>query len=161
MVSHIFQKVVRRKVEFYKCSRGLGCGAYYNGQLVYFPWPNHWHQSNIIRDVTFLELIPVVLSVVIWGKYWITTTKILIDVDNISLLAILNKQTSKDKSVMGLIRSFVWHAMKHNIIFRAVYIAGSNNDIPDVISRKQSIILLILLHFFSISGLAYATSVIH
>ena len=44
-------------------------------ELVAFPWPNLWHQSNIIRDVSFLELIPVVLSVVIWGKYWITTTK--------------------------------------------------------------------------------------
>ncbi|XP_041368574.1 uncharacterized protein LOC121382952 [Gigantopelta aegis] len=114
----------------------LGCGAYFNGQWVYFQWPSHWRGSKIMKDITFLELVPVVLSMAIWGER-LANCKILFHVDNMALVSILNKQTSKDKHVMNLIRPFVYYAMRNNIIFRAVHVAGSYNCIADAISRKQ------------------------
>jgi hypothetical protein len=31
-------------------------------------WPSEWEQENILKDITYLELRPIVLSVVFIGK---------------------------------------------------------------------------------------------
>jgi hypothetical protein len=29
-----------------------------------------WEQGNILKDITYLELIPIALSVYLWGNQW-------------------------------------------------------------------------------------------
>ena len=82
-------------LELYTDSAGSsGCGAYFQGQWAYFEWPLHWRNSAISKDITFLELVPIVLSLCIWGQN-IKAKEIIMHVDNMALVEVFNKQSSK------------------------------------------------------------------
>ena len=53
------------------------------------------------------------------------------------MVEIINKQTSKDRSIMVLLRHFVLCTLKYNILFRAKHIAGCINRESDTLSRLQ------------------------
>lgn len=117
-------------------SADLGCGAYFSGRWVFWSWLPEWKDSGILKDVTFLEMIPILIAVKVWGPM-LVNKKILFRVDNLALVHILNKQTSKSKRIMDLIRQFVLHNMKNNIIWRSVHISGLENGLADAISRRE------------------------
>lgn len=114
----------------------IGCGAYFSGEWVHMPWPDSWIKSEVERDITFLEFVPIVLAMSIWGSR-LRNKKIKFFVDNLALVEILNKQTSKSKRVMSLMRPFVLYTMQNNIIFRSHHILGALNSISDSISRQE------------------------
>ena len=117
-------------------SAGLGCGAYFSGEWVYFSWPMNWIKGGILKDITFLEFVPVVLAMAIWG-HMLQNKKIIFNIDNMALVEILNSQTSKSKRIMYLMRPFVLYTLKNNTIFRGKHIKGQFNEIADAISRQQ------------------------
>ena len=86
--------------------------------------------------ITLLELFPIVLAVFLWGikmknhKIWLYT-------DNLALVEVLNKQRSKEKKVMILIRRLVLKCMQYNILFKSKHISGVKNDLADSLSRLQ------------------------
>ena len=86
--------------------------------------------------MTFLELIPVVIAVEIWG-HLLEKKKVVFHIDNLALVSIINKQTSKSKRTMELVRRLVLKLMLNNVVFKAKHIASVDNDIADSISRKQ------------------------
>lgn len=49
----------------------------------------------------------------------------------------INKQTSKEKSIMRLIRRLVLATLSYNIHFRAKHIPGKHNVTADRLSRFQ------------------------
>ena len=55
--------------------------------------------------------------------------------DNQAVVEIINRQTSKDRSVMALLRHFVLCTLKYNILFRARHIAGRVNRESNALSR--------------------------
>ena len=57
--------------------------------------------------------------------------------DNQAVVEIINKQTSKDRSIMVLLRHFVLCTLKYNILFHAKHIAGCINRKSDALSRIQ------------------------
>ena len=57
--------------------------------------------------------------------------------DNSSLVDIINKQTSKHKIVMILIRDMVLTTLKFNIFFTTRHLPGKLNERADLISRFQ------------------------
>ena len=57
--------------------------------------------------------------------------------DNAALVEIINKQTSKHKSVMVLLRDLVLSCLRYNILFRARHVPGLQNSQADYISRFQ------------------------
>lgn len=70
------------------------CGAYFSGQWIHFPWPETWIESDILKDITFLEFFSVVLKRAVWGNRP-KNKKIKFNIDNLALVEILNSQTSK------------------------------------------------------------------
>ena len=58
-------------------------------------------------------------------------------IDNSALVSIVNRQSSKSKRVMMLIRRMVLLLLKYNIMFKAQHIIGKENNIADSLSRKQ------------------------
>jgi len=89
----------------------LGCGACFRGRWVQFKWPCSWSGTNILKDITLLELVPIVLALSMWSSHFMNN-KIIFRVDNKALTDILNKRTSKSKRIMSLLRphSFQVHA---------------------------------------------------
>lgn len=114
----------------------LGAGAYFAPHWVQYKWPNSWVNTPILRDMTVLELIPVVLALLIWGSE-LQNKKLIFRIDNSALVATLNKRTSKSKSVMKLVRPLVFLTMRYNIQFKAMHIEGLHNSIADSLSRFQ------------------------
>lgn len=114
----------------------LGCGCYFAGQWAFFQWPKIWGNSKVLTDITFLEMVPVLLAVMLWGDR-LRNMKIVLRIDNEALVHVINKQSCKSKRTMILLRKFILLAMKHSIIFRAMHISTTSNFIADSISRKQ------------------------
>ncbi|VDH91303.1 Hypothetical predicted protein [Mytilus galloprovincialis] len=101
----------------------LGCGAFFQGSWVQFRWLETWKDLQIMRNMSFLELVPVVLAMYLWAEN-LKNKKILFNIDNLALVSIVNKRSSKDKQIMKLIRPFVLLTMMNNIQFKAVHIEG-------------------------------------
>jgi len=81
---------------------GTEGAAYLSGEWVFFQWPENWVKSDIIGNITFLEFVPVVLAMSVWG-HKLQNKKIIFNIDNMSLVHILNSQTSKSKAVMNVV----------------------------------------------------------
>ena len=86
--------------------------------------------------VNILELYPIILAVYLFGKHW-QNKNILFMCDNLSIVHCINKQTSKDKTIMHMLRIIVLQALKHNFCFAAKHISGKSNTVCDYISRFQ------------------------
>ena len=114
----------------------LGCGAYFCGRWAQFRWPSSWKNLPILRNMSFLELIPVVLALYLWSDI-LQAKKILFHIDNLALVGIINKRTSKDKQIMKLVRPLVLLTMLNDIQLKARYINTTQNSITDALSRFQ------------------------
>ena len=126
-------------IDMYTDSSGnpnLGCGGYCDGRWFYWQWPKDWDES-VFREMTFLELVPILIAVKIWGMEVLQNKKIIMHVDNQALVSVINKQSSKSKAVMKLVRPMVLYLLKFNVLFRAQHILGKQNNIADALSRKQ------------------------
>ena len=73
-----------------------------------------WKSSSLMSDITFLELVPIVLAMCLF-KTQFCDKKILFHTDNKALVEILNKKSSKSKQVMQLVRPLILMAMLNNI----------------------------------------------
>lgn len=113
-------------------AKSLGYGAIYGSSWLYGLFPREWQSLNI----TFLELYPIVLAVHIWGHLW-ENHSIIFHTDNEGLVSILNSKTSRDTDIMCLVRALVLECMKHNILFRSMFVRGSDNTLADCLSRQQ------------------------
>jgi len=67
--------------------------------------------------------------------------------DNQAVVEIINRQTSKDRSVMALLRHFALCTLKYNNLFRARHIAGRVNRESNALSRLQEIQITSLLYY--------------
>ena len=65
-----------------------------------------------------------------------SNSNILFLCDNKAVTDIINKQSSKDKIVMNIIRPLVMEAIQYNMLL-AKHISGKSNILPDRISRFQ------------------------
>lgn len=117
-------------------SPDLGCGAVLRNEWVRFPWPEGLASKLVMSDITFLKFVPVVLAVSIWGRR-LANRKVILNVDNLTLVSVLNKHASKSKRIMDLMRQFVLVGTVHNLTVKAERIAGNVNTVAETISRKQ------------------------
>lgn len=112
-----------------------GCGSYFQGKWVYLGWPS-WFSTEILKDITYLEMVPIALSVYIWGNLF-NKKKILIHSDNMGVVEILNRNTSKSLRVMTLVRHIVYWSLLGNFHIKGKFVNGYKNVLADSISRKN------------------------
>ena len=110
----------------------LGYGAIYGSYWCYGSFPEQCRHLNI----TLLELYPIVVAVSIWG-HLMENHCVRFFTDNLALVHILNRQTSKDKQIMQLVRKLVLACLKHNILFQSSHVPGCQNELADTLSRLQ------------------------
>lgn len=116
-------------------NKECGCGAYFQGKWCFLKWPSDL-TPEVLRDITYLELIPIMLALSVWGHLF-QRKKILFRTDNNALVAIINNRSSKNNKVMNLVRQLVLFTLRYGIQFRAMHISTSKNVITDAISRLQ------------------------
>lgn len=93
-----------------------------------------WSDAMKHYQIAIKELFPIVLALEHWGEK-LRDSKVLFLSDNSAVVEIINKQTSKDKVLMKLIRRFVLAALRFNVYFRAKHILGKYNVVADRLSR--------------------------
>ena len=111
----------------------LGFGAVFGKRWIQAAYPLNWQAYHI----TVLELYPIYVMMTIFGQL-MKNSNILFHCDNSAVVAIINKQSSKDKTIMGIVRPLVMQLIKHNINLRSIHIPGVDNLLPDKISRFQT-----------------------
>jgi hypothetical protein len=126
-------------IEFFTDSAGgkqRGFGIYFQGRWAQANWPNEWAENGTLADITFLELFPVVVAISIWGLH-LRNKKLTFNIDNKSVVYIINRKSSKSPRVMALVRTLVLQTLIHNIVIKAVHIPGKLNSIADSLSRSD------------------------
>lgn len=116
--------------------KSKGCGAFYDGKWTHLLWPERWQDTSLLRDITYLELIPIALAIFLWGHEF-QNKKVLFYSDNAAIVSILNSKTSKSESVLSLLRFVVYCSLKMNIEIKALHIFSKENKLADLISRGQ------------------------
>lgn len=110
----------------------LGFGGVVGTQWFAIRWSDDWLSYHI----TFKECFPIVVAIEIWGNQ-LRNKRVTFFTDNIAVVYIINKHTSKHKLIMKLVHRFVLLILKYNIFFKASHIAGINNTTADHLSRLQ------------------------
>ncbi|KAK3101834.1 hypothetical protein FSP39_006695 [Pinctada imbricata] len=120
-------------IRFYTDASGsLGYAAVFGSKWLVGSW--FGSMSNL--QIAVKELFPIVLSLEIWGNC-LCNRKVLFMSDNMAVVQIINKQSSKDKTLMRLVRRLVLTCLRNNIFFKAKHIPGKSNIIADRLSRFQ------------------------
>ena len=118
---------------FTDSSQSLGAGAVWGNYWFSIPWPSQWWLS---QNITFLELVPIVLALETWGHHF-KNKCVFLNTDNLALVYVINKQSSKEDLVRILVCRLVIAALKFNILLKAVHIPGHFNTLSDCLSRLQ------------------------
>lgn len=109
-------------------------------------FPSSWQK----KDIQVLEFFPIYLLVAIFRKY-LGNKQVLFHCDNASVVASINKQSSKNKEVMAIMRPFILILLNDNITFKAVHLPGKQNSLCDKISRQQVTAELLRSHGMNLS----------
>ena len=108
---------------------GLFGGDWFQGQ-----WDEEWRQQSIQLQ----EFYPIVVAVELWAKR-MENGCVLFYTDNEAIAAIINKQSSRDKKIMWLLRRLVLSCLRYNILFQAQHIPGKLNTLADLLSRQEMV----------------------
>ena len=100
----------------------VGFGAVFGCDWLHGIWPEKWKTFNI----AFLELFPIVLAVHVWGSL-MANKRIIFFSDNAAVVDIVNKQISRHRDMMVLLRDLVLSCLRHNILFQARHTPGLQN----------------------------------
>ena len=81
-------------------------------------------------------MFPIVLALETWG-HLIANKCIHFYTDNEAVSEVINKQSSRDETLMKLLRRSVLCTLRRNILFRSIHLPGKINILQDFLSRLQ------------------------
>ncbi|KAK6181910.1 hypothetical protein SNE40_009688 [Patella caerulea] len=119
-------------LQFYTDSSNLGFGGIFGHKWFCGVWQGY--QLNY--HINIRELFPIVLALELYAPT-LQNSCVKFYSDNLSVVHILNKQTSKDPIIMRLVRRFMVLILKYNIMFKLFHIPGNLNRAADLLSRTQ------------------------
>ncbi|KAK3102095.1 hypothetical protein FSP39_008693 [Pinctada imbricata] len=119
-------------LNMYTDASNIGFGGTFQNCWFYGFWTKEWDDKHI----TIKELFPIVLALDLYAES-LKNQCIEFFSDNIAVVYIINSQTSKNPTLMKLVRRLVLTALKYNILFKASHIPGVQNVASDKLSRSQ------------------------
>ena len=120
------------EINMYSDASSIAFGATYGKQWIQAKWPPSWKKFHI----SVLELYPIFVLISIFAPL-LRNSNILFHSDNSAVVTMINKQTSKNKPAMAILRKLVLTLMQFNVSLRSEHIPGTNNVLADHISRLQ------------------------
>lgn len=109
-----------------------GFGATFNNCYVKGIFPKSWGQYSI----TVLETYPVLAVIGTFAKK-LKNKRLVFHCDNMGVVYILNKQSSRNPVIMTMLRLLVLILLENNINLIAEHIPGKTNITCDLLSRQQ------------------------
>ena len=112
-------------------SGNWGCGAQWNERWIQCPWLAYWSD----KCIAIKEMLPIVLACAIWGPHW-RHKSVQVSCDNMSVVNVIRANTSRDQTIMHLLRCLHFFTAHFDIKLKAVHVAGAINTAADAISRN-------------------------
>ena len=84
-------------------------------------WPAAWKNTPILRDITYLGLIPIALAIYLWG-HLLKNKKVIFFCVNEAVVFILNTKSAKFERVMTMLKFVVYWTLKSAIQLKAKHI---------------------------------------
>ena len=119
---------------FTDAAGSIGFGAILGNRWCMQHWPEDWKARGLIRNVTFLELFPIVVALVVWGTS-LGNKVIVFWSDSMSVVSAINGQSACCPLVLRLVKFLVRLCLRHNIQFSAKHVPGVDNTVADALSR--------------------------
>lgn len=122
---------------FADAARSQGFGAIFGSAWCADKWPEEWVQKGLCKNLTLLELFPVVVVVVaaeLWGPQ-LRDKRVCFWMDNMGAVSCINTLISSSLLVLALLRHFVLRCLECNIWFRSCHVPGVENKVADALSR--------------------------
>ena len=119
-------------LKLYTDASAASYAAVFGSQWIQRDFPSTWQNVNIAVK----ELVPIVLAVHLWGDS-LKNKKITFFCDNQAIVSVINNQSSKDTTIMTLVRKLVLTSLTQNFVFASKHIPGRHNVIADCLSRSQ------------------------
>ena len=113
-------------------AKNVGFAAVFKTHWFWGTWLSWWCEQNM----TLLEMMPILLALETSG-YKMKNSVVVLHTDNEALVSVINKQSSKEKLVMVLVRWLVVAGLKYNIVCQAQQVPGQYNTMADALSRSQ------------------------
>ncbi|XP_033736378.1 uncharacterized protein LOC117324568 [Pecten maximus] len=124
--------VTSQSLEMYTDASDLGMGGFFGTHWFCQEFSPEW----LTFPITVREFLPIVIAIEIWHDK-LRNKRIQFFSDNMAVVYIINKHTSKNPSLMKLMRRFMVNVLKYNILFQAVHVPGLHNIAADHLSRLQ------------------------
>ena len=100
-------------------------------------WPSELPMiSDSALSMAFLELYPIVVAAMVWGKEW-SGKHILFYCDNLATVHIISKGRSRNVTIMQLMRHLTMCVATNNFAVYSQHVAGKNNLIAGALSCFQ------------------------
>ena len=126
------QQVSSTDLQMYTDASKIACGGFLKSRWFQVIFPPDWAE----KDIAFLELYAVVVALQVFGGS-LSNHRVCFNTDNMSIVYIINLQTSKSPLIMRLVRQLVLTALTFNVKFSAKHLPGVTNVMADLISRLQ------------------------
>ena len=109
-----------------------GCVAYVGNHWFQYQWPPYMQDCHI----SVKELIPVVMAAAVWGPSWVGKS-VRFQSDIAAVVSVLNSGSSRDDSLMHLIRCLAFITARFNFVVSASHVRGVDNVLADALSRDK------------------------
>ena len=119
-------------LQFYSDASLKGYGSTFQKFYLQGIFPPAWREF----DIMVLEMYPIFVMLIMFADY-LYGKKIIFHTDNEPLVHVLNKQTSKNRRVMKLLRPLVLVLLQKKIILKVEHVPGVENTTCDDLSRFQ------------------------
>lgn len=93
-----------------------------------------WGTQSAKLPIAWMEMYALVAAASLWAND-LAYKSVLFLCDNEAVVQIVNKQSTKDRQIMHLVRVLVLVCLKHNVMFRAKHVPGVHNTLADNLSR--------------------------
>ena len=110
----------------------VGAGGTFADSCFHCEFPDFIRKENL--HINNLELLTIVVAVKLWGHLW-KGKKLVLNCDNKSSVIVLNSGSSRDSFAQSCLREICFFAAIHLFQIKGVFISGSENRIPDFLSR--------------------------
>lgn len=124
-----------KQLKFYTdASEKIGCAGFFNGEFFQEIWPEWLKQKKV--SINFLEMYALVAGVLLWINK-LENKRVKIYCDNMSVVHMLNNNSSKCKHCMILIRMLVMASLRVNCRIFGSWISTKKNVLADSLSRND------------------------
>ncbi len=126
MLDHVPITSIRLQTD----ASGIACAAVFDDQFIvrlHCATTSSWHINET-------ELLSVYLAALKWRHQW-RNKRVIVASDNTTVVASINKGTSKSAMIMRMLRDLFWISASFNFHLTAKFIEGRLNTVADAASR--------------------------